>query len=43
MVRVHHVVADLELNLRKRFCLDVIQVLFRLLCDDVLLFPAGRD
>jgi hypothetical protein len=39
-MRIDHVVADLELNVRKRFGINVDQVLFRLLCDGVLLFPA---
>ena len=35
-------VADLELDVREWFGLEILQVLFRLLCDGVLLCPAGR-
>jgi len=41
-MRVHHVVADLELQVGQGFCLYVTQMLFRSLCDDVLLCPAGK-
>jgi len=40
VVWIHHVVADLELDMGQRFCFDVAEVLFRLLCDGVLL--SGR-
>jgi hypothetical protein len=42
-VRIHHVVPDLELDLRKRFALEAIQVIFDWLSDGVLLFPAARS
>jgi len=42
VVRIHDVVPDLELDEGQRFSVEVIQVVFRTLSDDVLLFSAGR-
>jgi hypothetical protein len=39
---IHDVVPDLELDKGKRFGLEVLQVVFRTLCDGVLLYPAAR-
>jgi hypothetical protein len=41
-MRVDHVVADLELDMRKRLELRVLQVRFDWLCDGFLLFPAEQ-